>query len=216
MQTRTVCLSLLLVAVLGSVTACGHGAGTASKETDGNAKGNEQTKDGGTLTVALGHRAKWPDGTTAALSDFTRGVTSEYASVKPQPFVAFKVTVHNGASEIMDLTRFSLSCADGEPVYDSTQGLEAGGRRTGGRKATWTRGRTPPGRMPALSRRTRTRCRSRSRPRPSSTKPRSSRATSCSPDHNRHRLGTRRPGVTVRGSVASPSSLQTSAATISL
>ncbi|WP_435612752.1 hypothetical protein [Streptomyces sp. bgisy159] len=148
MQTRTVCLSLLLVAVLGSVTACGHGASTASKETDGNAKGNEQTKDSGTLTVALGHRAKSPDGTTATVSDFTRGVTSEYASVKPQPFVAFKVTVHNGASEIMDLTRFSLSCADGEPVYDSTQGLEAAGSATWGAKsyvdpgedATWKDG----------------------------------------------------------------------------
>ncbi|WP_432118263.1 hypothetical protein [Streptomyces sp. bgisy032] len=95
-----------------------------TRSTEG-APETQDDSDGDTFTVALDKTASWNNGVKAHLSGFSRGTSGEYASPSGKAYLAFSVTLQNGAKSPIDLSMVSLSCPDGaEEIFDMEAGFD--------------------------------------------------------------------------------------------
>jgi hypothetical protein len=73
---------------------------------------------------------EYEDGIELSLSDYTRGVSGEWASPENAPYIRFTVKITNGSDATLNLAEMYVLCQygdegqEGEQVYDSGKGLD--------------------------------------------------------------------------------------------
>gem|GEM_PF-3752632 len=86
--------------------------------------------DTGPQVFGLTDTAEYDSGVEVTLSDFSRHVSSQYASPENTPYVKFTVKVKNGSTSTIDTTMFTVSCSYGEDGQSSESifddGLDGG------------------------------------------------------------------------------------------
>lgn len=156
---RKTLVPLVLVAALtGALSACedsksdrstneAQSTVSASQEADEDTKVEEPfedlpaEQDDSTISVPVDGTAKWSNGVTASLANFTRGITGESALEANVRYLAFTVKVHNGSKDTLDLNGLTTQCPTGsEEIYDSERGFEGSpsSHLLPGKDASWS------------------------------------------------------------------------------
>ncbi|NEW74996.1 hypothetical protein [Streptomyces rhizosphaericus] len=82
----------------------------------------------GMIALALDDTASYEDGVEISLSDFKRGISSEWAAPGDTPYVQFSITVENTGNDTADLSGITLDCqredSTGEEIFDTDKGLD--------------------------------------------------------------------------------------------